>query len=142
MLSRKTCKVVTTRDLSGQENGWLMEIASSRDGWSKFLDNAQVYLTTVLPGKKKGGHFHHKRTSQISCIRGRVIMGVWHNHQLNQEMELNANEPVIVRVPNGTALSFYNPGGKVAYLLNLCSPPYDPDDSEQEDLDILWEPKV
>ena len=61
MLSQKACKVVETCDLSGQENGRLMEIASSRDGWSRFLDNGQVYVTILLPGKKKGFHLHHKK---------------------------------------------------------------------------------
>lgn len=141
MLSQKACKVTTTRDLSGQKNGWLMEIASTRDGWSKFLDNAQIYLTTVLPGKKKGWHVHHKKESQFTCIKGGVILGIKLDDKI-EEIDLNDREPVTVRVPKKQPTCFYNPGKESAYILNLCSPPYDPSDSGQEDLDIPWEPKV
>lgn len=139
-LKTKPCKLVKTRDLAGKDNGWLMEIASSRDGWSKFLDNAQVYLTTVLSGKKKGWHLHHKKENQLTCIRGRVILGVKRGDKI-EEMEMNADQPVTVRVAPGVPLCFYNPGDEPAYILNLCSPSYDSNDPEQEDLDILWEPK-
>ena len=53
----KVCKRVVTKDLTGQDNGLLVEIASTKDGWSRFLDNAQIYLPTLVPGKKKGFHF-------------------------------------------------------------------------------------
>lgn len=141
MLSQKACKVTTTRDLSGQKNGWLMEIASSKDGWSKFLDNAQVYLTTVLPGKKKGWHWHHKKENQLTCIRGQVILGVKLEKEI-EEIKLSDRQPATVRIPKGIPICFYNAGDEPAYILNLCSPPYDPNDSEQEDLDIPWEPKI
>lgn len=141
MLSQKPCKLVTTCDLGGAENGWLMEIASTRDGWSKFLDDAQVYLTMVLPGKKKGWHVHHKKESQFTCIKGKVIMGIKSGEQI-EEVTLNGNSPVSIRVLREVPVCFYNSGNEAAYILNLCSPPYDPNDLEQEDLDIPWEPKV
>lgn len=141
MLSQKPCKLVTTRDLGGEENGWLMEIASTRDGWSKFLDDAQVYLTMVLPGKKKGWHLHHKKENQFTCIRGQVILGVKLEKEI-EEIKLSDRQSATVRIPRGVPICFYNHGDKAAYILNLCSPPYDPDDPEQEDLDIPWEPKI
>ena len=142
MLNAKKCKVVTTRDLKGAENGWLMEIASTRDGWSKFLDNAQVYLTVLAPGKKKGWHLHHKKENQFTCIKGKVIMAVWDGNKISEEITLDSQNPVTVRVPKEQAICFYNPGAENAYILNLCSPPYDPEDPEQEDLDLPWEPQV
>jgi len=141
MFSQKVCKLVTTKDLSGQENGWLMEVASSRDGWSRFLDNAQVYLTTLLPGKKKGWHLHHKKENQFTCIKGRVILGVKEGGKI-EEMEMNGEQPVTIRIPKDVPICFYNHGNEPAYILNLCSPPYDPNDLEQEDLDIPWQPKA
>jgi len=56
-MNTKSCKQVDTKDLSGKTNGFLIEIASSLDGWSQFLDNAQIYLTTVNPKTKKGDPF-------------------------------------------------------------------------------------
>lgn len=141
MLSQKACKVVTTKDLSGQENGWLMEIASSIDSWSKFLDNAQVYLTSLFPGKKKGFHLHNKKESQLTCIKGKVIIAIWDGKNI-EELVLDAEKPVTIRIPKERAVGFFNPGSKEAWILNLCSPPYDPQDPEQEDLNFPWEPKV
>ena len=141
MISQKNCKVVATRDLRGSENGWLIEIASSRDGWSKFLDNAQVYLTTLLPRKKKGWHLHHKKENQLTCIRGRVILGVKEGDKI-EEIEMNGEQPVTIRISRGVPICFYNHGDEPAYILNLCSPPHNPNDLEQEDLDIPWEPRV
>lgn len=142
MLDIKICKMVTTRDLAGQENGWLMEIASSSDGWSRFLDNAQVYLTVLEPGKKKGFHLHRKKENQFTCITGKVIMAVWGGNKISEEIILDSQNSVTVRVPKKQAICFYNPGTEDAYILNLCSPPYDPEDPEQEDLDLPWEPQA
>lgn len=137
--STRQCKRVKTRNLSGKINGFVMEIASSRDGWSKFLDNAQVYMTAILPKMKKGWHLHHKKENQVVCIKGRVILGVWDKQKI-EEFELDSKSPIMVRVPKEHALCFYNPGEEEAYILNLCSPPYDPQDQEQEDLDLAWTP--
>ncbi|OGY18977.1 MAG: hypothetical protein A2784_03540 [Candidatus Chisholmbacteria bacterium RIFCSPHIGHO2_01_FULL_48_12] len=139
MADQKDCKVVKTRDLGNEENGWLMEIGSSRDGWSKFLDHAQIYLTTLLPGKKKGWHLHHKKENQFTCIRGKVAVAIWDGNKI-EEISLDAEKPITVRVPKEQAICFYNAGDEPAYILNLCSPPYDPEDPEQEDLNIPWEP--
>lgn len=140
-LATKTCKKLKTKDLKGKKNGFLLEIASSKDGWSKFLDKAQVYLTTVLPKMTKGWHLHHKKENQFTCIKGQVMMAVWNGKNV-QEFRLGGNNPITVRVPKKQAVCFYNPGKEEAYILNLCSPPYDPSNPEQEDLDIPWEPRV
>lgn len=141
MLDTKKCKWVKTRDQKGMTNGSLLEIASSLDSWSRFLAQAQVYLTTLKPKMKKGFHWHHKKTSQITCLRGSVVMGVWDGKKM-REHKLSGQKPVTFRIPKNHALGFYNYGNEEAWLLNLCSPPYDPNDPEQEDLDLPWRPKV
>ena len=137
----KVCKRVVTKDLTGQDNGLLVEIASTKDGWSRFLDNAQIYLTTLVPGKKKGFHLHHKKENQFICIKGNIAMAVWDGKDM-AEYKIGETNPLMVRVPKEHAICFYNPGPDEAYILNLCSPPYDPEDREQEDLDLPWEPKT
>lgn len=138
--STKQCKRIVTKDLYSQQNGFLTEIASSKDGWSKFLDNAQIYLTTILSKSKKGFHLHHKKENQVICIKGKVILGVWDGKTI-EEFILDSAFPIMVRVPKEHALCFYNPGDEEVYVLNLCSPPYDPNDPEQEDIDLAWTPK-
>ncbi len=140
-LPQKVCKKVTTRDLKGKTNGFLMEIASSRDHWSKFLANAQIYLTTLLPKTKKGFHLHHKKENQFTCIKGNIILAVWDGKNI-REYKMGEANPITIRIPRKQAICFYNYDTKPAYILNLCSPPYDPEDPEQEDLDIPWNPKI
>lgn len=141
MWNTKACKLVKTKDNKGNKNGLLMEIASTRDGWSKFLDNAQVYVTIVDPGKKKGFHLHHKKTNQFTLIKGKALMAVWDGQKI-KERQMSSDKPKTVRVPKKQAVAFYNYGKEAAYILNLCSPPYDPEDREQEDLDLDWKPSI
>ncbi|MBI2010485.1 MAG: WxcM-like domain-containing protein [Candidatus Chisholmbacteria bacterium] len=140
MLETKRCKLVATKDLNGRVNGKLMEIASSLDGWSRFIKNSQIYLTSVLPRQKKGFHLHRKKTHQITCIKGQVILGVWDGKKIT-EKKLDGDKPITVRVPKNRAICFYNWGNEEAWLLNLCSPPYKPQDPEQEDLNLSWQPR-
>lgn len=140
-VSTKTCKRVDTRTLDGDINGFLLEVASTHDGWSKFLNKAQVYMTTVLPGKKKGFHLHHKKENQFTCIKGNVAVAVWNGKKISKEFYIGESNFLTIRVPKKHAICFYNFGPKEAYVVNLCSPPYDPNDKEQEDLDLPWDPK-
>ena len=139
MLATKPAKIVRTKDLAGRDNGWLMEIASTKDGWSRFLDNAQVYATSISPGTKKGFHLHHKKEIQVTCIKGSLALAVWDGEKIT-ELAIGEDNPITVRVPKEYASAYYNFGPNEAIVINLCSPPYDPDDPEQEDLDLPWEP--
>lgn len=137
----KKCKLVDTRGFDKKVNGILMELASTHDKWSQFLDNAQVYLTTVRPGRKKGFHLHKLKTNQITCIKGRIVLGVWNGKKI-KEYKMDAKRPMTVKIPKKHALAFYNPSKvEEAYIINLCSPPYDPKVCEQEDLDLPWKVK-
>ena len=131
MLETKSCKVVSTRGLNGHLNGRLIEIASSLDGWSRFIKNSQIYLTSVLPQLKKGFHLHRKKTHQITCIKGKVILGVWDGKTIT-EKKLDGDKPTTVRVPKNRAICFYNYSSEEAWLLNLCSPPYSAHDKKQK----------
>ena len=140
-ISIKPCKRVITKSFSKKKNGFLLEIASSLDNWSKFLDNAQVYLSTVKPKQKKGFHLHHLKENQFTCIKGKVVMAVWDGKKI-KEYKMGEENYITVRVPKELAICFYNYGKDEAYIINLCSPPYDPKVKEQEDLDIPWQPKI
>ena len=140
-VTTKKCKLVNTSGFDKKTNGVLMEIASVRDNWSQFLDNSQVYLTTVKPGFKKGFHLHKLKTNQVTCIKGRIVLGVWDGKRI-KEYKMNAKEPITVKIPKKHALAFYNPSKvEEAYIINLCSPPYDPEVREQEDLALPWKVK-
>ena len=67
-------------------------------------------------------------------------MAVWNGKKII-EYRIGEENPLTVRVPKEHAICFYNFGPEEAYIINLCSPPYDPNDPEQEDLDLPWDPK-
>ena len=140
-IQTKACKLVKTKGFDKKINGSLMEIASSRDKWSKFLDNAQVYLTTLNPRQKKGFHLHKLKTNQVACIKGKVILGIWDRKTIKNYV-LDSKKPMMVRIPKMHALAFFNPSRtEEAFIINLCSPPYDPKVPEQEDIDLPWKTK-
>ncbi len=68
----KNCKKVDTFDVTKTKvNGWLLEIASDKDGFTENL-NGQMYITTINPGTKKGFHIHALATYHIICIKGNI----------------------------------------------------------------------
>ena len=60
-------KKVTTFDLAGSENGFLIEMFKSPDG-----RKTEVYLSAANPGAFKGYHLHRVRAARYICLRGRM----------------------------------------------------------------------
>ena len=56
-------KKITTKDLSGNENGFLIEMF--KDG-----NKTVAYLTCAKPGAFKGYHLHKVRAARYVCIKG------------------------------------------------------------------------
>ena len=60
-------KKVITRDHSGKENGFLMELFKSYDG-----KKTEAYLTAAKPGAFKGYHLHRVRAARYVCVKGKM----------------------------------------------------------------------
>lgn len=138
-ITSRSCKKITTRDLKGKVNGWLLELTSDRDGFTEKL-TGQVYLTVVKPKALKGFHKHHLKTNHLTCISGKATLVAWENGKF-KEYCFGEDNFQTVKVPPKIPIAIYNRGHRDAYVINACFPAFDPKVSEQEDIDLPWKPK-
>lgn len=127
-------KKVTTFDLAGNENGFLIEMFKSPDG-----HKTEVYLSAANPGAFKGYHLHRVRAARYICLRGRMRIilyvpddssgkRVW----VREEHILDAANPSRLYIPKDVATGLENIGDEVGWLVNYPDPPYDPDLKDEQ----------
>lgn len=115
-VTKQTVKKVTTYDLNGAENGWLMELY--KDG-----DKTVLYLTVAKPGAFKGYHLHKVRASRYICIKGKMKVILYVKGKL-QEYLLTVGEQLFI--PKNIPTGLENVGDEDAWLINFPDPAYDP----------------
>lgn len=130
-VNQDSAKKVPTYDLSGRENGWLMELF--KEG-----DKTIAYLSVAFPGAFKGYHLHKVRAARYVCLRGSMniilyIKGIREEHVLTPGKKLT--------IPKDIPTGLQNIGDEEGWLINYPDPPYDPSledeqvDYTQEELD-------
>lgn len=125
-IGAEAAKKVTTRDHSGKENGFLIELF--KDG-----DKTVAYLTAAIPGAFKGYHLHRVRAARYVCVKGRMRIILYSQKHDNGRMEwtreehiLDASTPTRLFIPKDVATGLENIGDEEAWLVNYPDPPYDP----------------
>lgn len=136
----KPCKKVTTKGRSGQPNGFLVEVVSSKDNWTENIQG-QVYMTTVLPGVFKGFHIHQKKVDHFTCLKGNVFIVTYENGEY-KEYRSGEDGFYTVKIPPTVPHGLYNYGEEEAYVVNYCWPPYDPADPDQTEWEGEYVPSV
>ncbi|MDA2922370.1 WxcM-like domain-containing protein [Patescibacteria group bacterium AH-259-L07] len=130
----KLCKYVNTFDSNGTPNGWLLELVSGKDGFTKHL-KGQMYLTVAEPGKLKGYHLHALADYYVTCIKGRVQEIIYKDKSTKEVIEMGDNDFKTVELPHGYPHAIKNIGTKPAYVLIYRHPAWDPNVHEQFDID-------
>lgn len=118
VVKTEEAKKVITYDLSGNENGFLIELL--KDG-----DKTAAYLTCATPGAFKGYHEHNVRGSRYVCIRGtmKIILYV---KGVREEHILTSNPPMRLYIPPHVPTGLENIGDDEGWLINFPDPYYDP----------------
>ena len=117
-----------TKDLKGDENGFLVPIYNIKDDFfEKGKEPKQVYLTVISPGKIKGPHLHYIRTGCFTCIKGnaRFILRTEERYEEIYSGEDYNYKTVIV--PTGVAAALQNLSTEDVYILNMPNPSWTPD---------------
>ena len=127
----KQCKKVVTFDHDGKENGWLLEINSVRDGFTKQIPG-QVYLTVASPGAVKGFHLHQKKLDHFTCIKGKIKLVIFDGDKF-QEFLMGEGNFITVKVPPKIPHAIHNIGSDDAYVINYCYPAFKADEPDQEE---------
>lgn len=115
-VKKETAKKVLTYDLSGKENGFLMELY--KDG-----DKTVAYLTAAAPGAFKGYHLHKIRAARYICLKGKMKI-ILYVQKKREEHILSVGDRLFI--PNNTPTGLENIGSEEAWLINYPDPPYDP----------------
>lgn len=129
----KPCKFVKTFDSNGRPNGWLLELVSDKDGFTKHI-KGQMYLTVAEPGKLKGFHLHALATYYVTCVKGKVREIIYKSRTEKQVIEMVDGDFKTVELPTGYPHAIENTGKEPAYVLIYRHPAWDPDVNEQLDI--------
>lgn len=111
--------------------------------WDNIIKNhpQMVYVTSVLPGQIKGPHLHTKRSSYFTCIHGKVVFVIKDEDGKYHEIITDANDPVLVYIPNNIASAHINLDKDVSRILTLADIAWKPNDNEMKDVrfdDYAW----
>ncbi len=131
----ETAKKVPTKDLSGKENGFLVEMFKSEDG-----TKTEVYLSCATPGAFKGYHLHRVRAARYVCLKGTMKIILYVNGK-REEHILSADSSTRLFIPPNVPTGLENIGTEDGWLVNYPDPAYDPNlkdeqvDYTQEEVD-------
>lgn len=117
-IKTEDAKKVTTFDLNGKENGFLVELF-------KDSDKTLAYLTAAKPGAFKGYHLHKVRAARYICIKGKMKIILYKDGK-REEHILSAENLKRLYIPKNVPTGLENIGSEEAWLINLPEPPYDP----------------
>ncbi len=121
-------KIITKNKETNTENGVFIPVWRNWDSQYS-IKPEMVYYTTITPGQMKGPHLHKKRTSNITCVSGKVAL-VLKSGGNYKEVVADSENPATTEVLPGTGLLVINIGSESAALINICSPAWHPDEPD------------
>ena len=130
----KPCKkIVTLNPKTKKSNGWLLEVVSDMDRFTKHL-RGQIYLTVVNPGEFKGYHLHAGADYFVTCLKGKIKEIIYKSINEKQEVKMGDDDFKTVFLPKGYPHAIENLGKEPAYVLVYRYPAWSPDIYEQYDI--------
>lgn len=117
-----------TFDGAGKPNGFLIPIWNCLTEPEERPD--QVYLTVCSPRSRKGPHLHMRRKGRFCCVRGNVRVvqranGAYYSVTIGDDHESRS-----VMVPAGIPTAIYNDSPWDAYVINMPTPAWSPEDPD------------
>ncbi|KKR88708.1 MAG: hypothetical protein UW43_C0002G0018 [Candidatus Yanofskybacteria bacterium GW2011_GWA1_44_21] len=129
-IKTKPCKKIETFDADKKPNGWVLEIVSDKDNFTKHI-RGQIYLTVVEPGLFKGYHVHAAADLFITCLDGQVASIIYKNKNTKREIPMGGDNFKTVFVPKGYLHGIKNIGKSQAKVLVYRYPAWMPALEEQ-----------
>ena len=122
--------IIPTKDQQGNPNGYLHLLWNANEQPDMRPD--QVYLTVIAPGCCKGPHLHHKRRGWFHVIKGEVRIRIVNYERNSITGALLGGEGLqSIGVAPGEGACLYNAGQGEAWVINMPSPAYDPNDPDE-----------
>lgn len=116
-------------DVKRDHRGWLAEIIRPEDvGYEKF---GQILISTALPGKTKGLHYHKRKREWYCVIQGKGLLTV-KDRKTNEkvELELSDRHMTLVEIPTGYLHSLSNTGDNELILMAYLDESFNPNDPD------------
>jgi hypothetical protein len=123
---------IPTKNSTAQPNGFLVPLWNVHE---KLLPDdrspQQIYLTVCAPRTGKGPHLHLKRWGYFTCIKGniRLVVRTVHGYEVLWSGEDHGF--ATIEVPPGNPALIENLGETDAYVINMPSPAWRPDDVDE-----------
>ncbi|OGK53387.1 hypothetical protein A3B56_02720 [Candidatus Roizmanbacteria bacterium RIFCSPLOWO2_01_FULL_45_11] len=116
-------------DVKRDDRGWLAEIIRPEDvGYEKF---GQILISTALPGKTKGCHYHKRKREWYCLIQGTGLLTVT-DRKTGEKIELTLSDKdlMLVEIPTGFLHSLENTGDNELILMAYLDESFDPNDPD------------
>lgn len=130
-IKTEDAKKVVTRDHSGAENGFLIELFKDKETGNK----TEAYLTAAFPGAFKGYHLHRVRAARYVALKGKMKITTYEHDGakwIPTETILDAEKPTRMFIPKDVATGLENIGTEEAWLINYPDPAYDPELKDEQ----------
>lgn len=130
-ITSESAKKVPTRDYTGNENGFLIELFKDKETGKK----TDIYLSTALPGAFKGYHLHRVRGARYVCLKGVMKIITYERENdawVRSEHILDSQKPERLFIPKDVATGLQNIGTEEGWLVNYPDPAYDPDLKDEQ----------
>ena len=105
LANEEQAKKVQTRDHSGNDNGFLIELFKDSDTGQK----TEVYLTAAIPGAFKGYHLHRVRAARYVALKGIMKITLYKPGEPNSKeehiLDANAEPPTRLFIPKDMNLA-------------------------------------
>ena len=129
----KPCKRVVTLNSQKKPKGWLLEVVSEHDKFTKHL-TGQVYLTVIRPNEFTDFHLHAQADYFVTCLKGKIKEIIYKNRKEKQEVKMGDGDFKTVFLPKGYPHAIKNIGDEPAYVLIYRYPAWNQDTKEQLDI--------
>lgn len=130
----KPCrKVITFDSKTKKSKGWLLEVVSDRDKFTKHL-RGQIYLTVVNSGGAMDYHMHAGADYFVTCLKGRVREVIYKSINEKQEIKMGDEDFKTVFLPKNHPHRIENLSKEPAYVLVYRYPSWSADIREQFDI--------
>jgi len=108
-------------DKKVDDRGWLAELLKGND-----LSGGQFFITVAHKGKTKGNHYHKHKVEWFCVIRGEALLYLKDIVSGEvKELEMNGDNPEIVKIMPNILHRITNTGDDDMYLLVYCNDVFD-----------------
>jgi dTDP-4-dehydrorhamnose 3,5-epimerase-like enzyme len=129
MTIEEKIKLIPRKRIKDTRGYFLKVLTGKEEGLPSYT--GEIYLTSANPGEAKGGHYHPKANEWFTLLQGKCILKLVDIETGEKhDLELDANIPETIFIPNNIAHIFINISEENTFLLHAYTDQlYDPADT-------------